>query len=122
MTNNYYFKELFYPNNYYIVLYYIIITISFNYHLLHHFYYIFQLSFIPIFVSSYYITVPYNYVILSYYCVSNFSSINNIYETFSNFLYALYPSVIPGNSYISFRDPKVCMYHDFKIIHTKAKL
>src|ERR1051326_3856448 len=74
MTN----KLLFYPNNYYIVLYYIIIAISFNYHLLHHFYYIFQLSFIPIFVSLYYVTVLYNHVILSYYCVSNFSFVNTI--------------------------------------------
>src|SRR5215210_3538615 len=77
MINNYYSKLLFYPNNYYIVLYYIIIVISFNYII----FTTFQFVFLSIFVFPYYITAPYNHVIISYYCVSDFSSVNSVKDS-----------------------------------------
>src|SRR5204863_3056375 len=73
MTNNYYPKLLFYSNNYYIVLYYITITISFNYII----FTTFQFVFLSIFVFPCHITASYNHVIISYYCASDFLSVNN---------------------------------------------
>ena len=73
MTNNYYPKLLFYPNNYYIVLYYITITISFNYII----FTTFQFVFLSIFVFPCHITASYNHVIISYYCASDFLSVNS---------------------------------------------
>src|SRR5436190_7788197 len=75
MTNNYYPKSLFYPNNYYIVLYYITITISFNYII----FTTFQFVFLSIFVFPCHITASYNHVIISYYCASDFLSVNTVY-------------------------------------------
>src|SRR5437763_5896373 len=74
MTNNYYPKSLFYPNNYYIVLYYITITISFNYII----FTTFQFVFLSIFVFPCHITASYNHVIISYYCASDFLSVNTV--------------------------------------------
>ena len=78
VSNNYYFKLLFFILTiitlFYITLLLLYFSITFNYII----FTTFQFVFSPIFVFLYHITASYNHVIIFYYCVSNFSFVNNV--------------------------------------------